>query len=216
MRHAFLIALMLSAPIAANATTIVDGGFEAKGAATPVADYCYDGFATGGGPACAASPWVGGGVIISGSAAWGGSLSPSGSYHGFVQGTSTLSQSFTATENGSAVITWLAANRQNFGGTQTYSVSIFDGASTTNFGSFTNSSGTFLGQTTSSFAITNGTNYTLSFTGIPAGDNTAFIDNVAVAVTTSAVPEPSTWALLLAGFGLIGFSARRRRAAVAA
>jgi hypothetical protein len=30
------------------------------------------------------------------------------------------------------------------------------------------------------------------------------------------VPEPATWAMLIAGFGLVGFAARRRRTAVAA
>lgn len=34
--------------------------------------------------------------------------------------------------------------------------------------------------------------------------------------TVTAVPEPSTWAMLFAGFGLVGFAARRRRSAVAA
>ena len=29
-----------------------------------------------------------------------------------------------------------------------------------------------------------------------------------------AVPEPATWAMLLSGFGLVGFAARRRRAAL--
>lgn len=32
----------------------------------------------------------------------------------------------------------------------------------------------------------------------------------------TAVPEPATWAMLLTGFGLVGFAARRRRAVVAA
>lgn len=31
----------------------------------------------------------------------------------------------------------------------------------------------------------------------------------------AAVPEPSTWALLAAGFGLVGFGLRRRRSVVA-
>ena len=48
----------------------------------------------------------------------------------------------------------------------------------------------------------------LSFSGI--GGNPEFsIDNV---TTTAAVPEPGTYALLLAGLGAIGFVARRRRA----
>lgn len=32
----------------------------------------------------------------------------------------------------------------------------------------------------------------------------------------TAVPEPKSWAMLLTGFGLVGFAARRRRVAVAA
>ena len=39
------------------------------------------------------------------------------------------------------------------------------------------------------------------------------LDNVAVADTgVAAVPEPGTWGMMLAGFGMIGFAARRRRA----
>jgi hypothetical protein len=42
-------------------------------------------------------------------------------------------------------------------------------------------------------------------------DTNAFeIDNI---VVNSAVPEPATWAMMLLGFGAIGFSMRRRRAA---
>jgi hypothetical protein len=33
---------------------------------------------------------------------------------------------------------------------------------------------------------------------------------------TASVPEPTSWAMLLAGFGLVGFAARRRRITVAA
>lgn len=39
-------------------------------------------------------------------------------------------------------------------------------------------------------------------------------DNANIGVT--AVPEPASWALLIAGFGLVGAAARRRRPAVAA
>ena len=37
-----------------------------------------------------------------------------------------------------------------------------------------------------------------------------------VTFTPDAVPEPATWAMLLAGFGAVGFAARRRRSGVVA
>ena len=70
-----------------------------------------------------------------------------------------------------------------------------------------------------------------SFIDLPAGDYSVFVggaDYVAQELTNpdvmsryglsgslavSAVPEPETWAMLLAGFGLIGAMARRRRSA---
>jgi hypothetical protein len=36
------------------------------------------------------------------------------------------------------------------------------------------------------------------------------LDNVLVTQTTAAIPEPATWAMLIAGFGLVGAAARRR------
>jgi hypothetical protein len=41
----------------------------------------------------------------------------------------------------------------------------------------------------------------------PDGDYDDFI----VRATVTGVPEPATWAMLIAGFGLVGFAARRRR-----
>ena len=41
----------------------------------------------------------------------------------------------------------------------------------------------------------------------------AVIDDVFLTV---AVPEPATWAMLLIGFGMVGFAARRRNRALAA
>jgi|SRR5471030_277543 len=66
------------------------------------------------------------------------------------------------------------------------------------------------------------TNYTFNFTttgGLQAltfssvggdGWSGAVLDNVSV---TAAVPEPETYAMMLAGLGLVGFIARRRKAA---
>ena len=39
--------------------------------------------------------------------------------------------------------------------------------------------------------------------------------NFEVAATTPAVPEPATWAMMIAGFGLVGATMRRRKASVA-
>lgn len=36
------------------------------------------------------------------------------------------------------------------------------------------------------------------------------IDNV-TGVGQGVIPEPATWAMMIAGFGLVGFAARRRR-----
>jgi hypothetical protein len=49
--------------------------------------------------------------------------------------------------------------------------------------------------------------------GTTSGDNVGpVLDNVLV----SQVPEPATWAMLIAGFGLVGFAARRQRKLAAA
>lgn len=51
---------------------------------------------------------------------------------------------------------------------------------------------------------------TLSFASKPSAGNFygAVLDSVSV---SAAVPEPATWALMLVGFGAIGFGMRRRR-----
>jgi len=46
--------------------------------------------------------------------------------------------------------------------------------------------------------------------GIPQ-NRTFIFDAVGQLVIPSAVPEPSTWAMMLLGFGAIGFSMRRKR-----
>ena len=58
---------------------------------------------------------------------------------------------------------------------------------------------------------TTGGNLTFSALGTSDGLG-GYLDSI----TISSVPEASTWAMLIAGFGLVGFAARRRKAAVAA
>lgn len=57
-----------------------------------------------------------------------------------------------------------------------------------------------------------GSPMTLAFTNT-VGDSNAgvFLDGVSI----SAVPEPSTWAMFILGFGIVGAAARRRRRPVA-
>ncbi len=52
----------------------------------------------------------------------------------------------------------------------------------------------------------------ISFTGTAFGDGVDFDDAAYGSLrVAAAVPEPSTWAMMLLGFGAIGFSIRRRR-----
>lgn len=72
------------------------------------------------------------------------------------------------------------------------------------------------------------TSHTVSFTATDAGTFKVYfrsystdgigplLDNVGVDVTSGGVPEPASWALMIAGFGLAGAALRRRRSAVAA
>ncbi len=53
----------------------------------------------------------------------------------------------------------------------------------------------------------------LTFSAIGNSDGVGgYLDDI----TISAVPEPATWGLMIAGFGMVGFAARRRRTVVAA
>lgn len=67
-----------------------------------------------------------------------------------------------------------------------------------------------MGWVTKSFSfVADSSTSTLRFTGSPS--NTyygAALDNVSV---TAAVPEPETYAMLIAGLGLLGFAARRKQ-----
>lgn len=52
--------------------------------------------------------------------------------------------------------------------------------------------------------------YTLNIQGTPGTQNGSLSGNVAFSAI-AAVPEPGTWAMMLLGFGAIGFSMRRTR-----
>jgi hypothetical protein len=58
--------------------------------------------------------------------------------------------------------------------------------------------------------LTAGTLYRLTYTG-----NLTTAGNISGNATFTAVPEPATWAMMLLGFGGIGFAMRRRRRGLA-
>lgn len=60
------------------------------------------------------------------------------------------------------------------------------------------------------FAVGAGT-FTLSIAGTPGSQNGSLGGTVSFRSVAAAVPEPGTWAMMLVGFGAIGFSMRRRR-----
>lgn len=59
------------------------------------------------------------------------------------------------------------------------------------------------------------TSHLLSFGQVGLTEASPIIDNIVISTVGGAVPEPTSWAMLLAGFGLVGFAARRRRAIAA-
>jgi hypothetical protein len=116
--------------------------------------------------------------------------------------TGLFSKSFVATAGMTYTATFeLAGNHRGYGD-DTVAVN-FGSAS----GSYTLSSGDAFGSHTLTFtAVTNGA-FSLSFKNSGGDYVGGLLDNVSV----TAVPEPSTYAMLLGGLSLLGVAARRRR-----
>ncbi|MGI4880492.1 MAG: FxDxF family PEP-CTERM protein [Janthinobacterium lividum] len=64
------------------------------------------------------------------------------------------------------------------------------------------------------YTFTAGDSYTIAYTGTVGGKPASVGSSITFAL--AAVPEPASWALMVAGFGLVGFAARRRTTTVAA
>jgi hypothetical protein len=81
-----------------------------------------------------------------------------------------------------------------------------------NGGSIATLTGSSTWQTSKSTFIGTGSPVTFAITETVGGNSGGVVlDNVSV-----AVPEPASWVMMIAGFGLVGFAARRRAAALAA
>ena len=99
------------------------------------------------------------------------------------------------------MVSWLAGGRTNYSGPVNYTVSLGDQIY---------SGGLAQAQpftATSALVTLAAGTYALTFSAYTeGGDNSALIDKVSIA----AVPEPATWGLMIAGFGMIGATMRRR------
>ena len=98
---------------------------------------------------------------------------------------------------------WLAGNQRFNQGTESVNVHFGGVNQTFNLTSYLDPFNTF----SLIFTPTETNRYSFGFTTNSNDNVGALLDNVSV----TAVPEPETYALMLAGLGLIGFSARRRK-----
>lgn len=213
-----ILALSAHAQVATPTNLLFNGDFGANGATAY--SYCYM-----NGSDCEAPGWTGvqpsegGGAVVIGtySSAWGwpgylddSLLNPYQSTGVFVAGLQSkgsLSQTVTLGA-GSYKLSWMDGNRNNYGVDQSYAVS-FNGLQLGN--AFDTNKQTGWQAREVSFTLAAGATGALTFQGLNAKDATAFIDNVSL-VQTSAVPEPESYALALAGLAVVGQIARRRRA----
>ena len=131
------------------------------------------------------SPWTfmgPAGVAGNGSAFTSGNTpAPSGTQVAFIQGTGSVSQSITLAA-GSYTVSFTAAQRANFqASNQTIGV-LIDGMP---IEWFTPSGPSYTTQTTHSFTVATSGPHTITFVGLNpnGGDNTAFIDQVLIALT---------------------------------
>lgn len=159
--------------VAPAANPLTDGSFETPALST--SQYVYSDVG---------SAWTFGGALVNatGSSLWYGGTAPSGvdgNQFLSLQGSSALSQSFTATAS-SMTLSWLAAGRPNYGaigGAQTYAVKL-DGTTITT--ASTQDGSGFRTNSAALTGLTAGQSYTLTFQGMAASDQTAFIDRVSL------------------------------------
>ena len=214
-------ALLVGTVSASHANLITNGDFEnpalnstssfGSTAYQPpgITNYVYPGLT--GAALLASWTYNGGAGLIDtsqGFNAWYQNTSPSGFsgvQYAFVQSTGTLLQTFTSALGGLTTISWLEGSRPDLGsvnGNESYQVLLNGTQIYTN----TTSSGQNFLSISAIGTLLSGAN-TLEFVGLSQNDSTVFLDNVSVA----AVPEASTWVMIILGFAGLGFVTHRRR-----
>jgi hypothetical protein len=207
-KSVILATALLSAGSTFAATNLISNGDFSQNS-VPVGDY---GYANGFHAPVSAVSWdfVGVTGIENQSSAWSPFAAAQTAafiqyYGGFQDNSSSISQTFASTSSAFNV-SFDLAGRPGYG---TESINVFingvavgSNVSTSTTDAYTHFSFNVTGMT--------GNTHTLSFQGgnASAYDSAVFLDNVAV----TAVPEPETYALLLAGMGLIGGVLKRRKA----
>jgi hypothetical protein len=194
----FLVAsifTLASASVFAASPSLSNGSFESNSVG---GGYAYGNVAAGW-------SFTGGSGVSSNGTAWRGTTS-SGSHFAFLQNTASISQSFVSTSAFNYTFFFDTALRAFYNAGQRVVVQL----NGNQIGAFTPTT-SWSSVSVSALNVGAGT-HTLSFLGTNpthASDTSAFIDNVSISV--SPVPEPETYALMLAGLGLMGSLARRRK-----
>lgn len=229
MKYALLAAALFAAPAFAATNLVVNGDFEA-GNAGFTSQYVY----------APSSPTAGlpeGVYLVDTNAAnvhpswfsFGDHTSGRGNYLIVNGSTSTLAgdarvaweQTIAVTANTKYFFEAFAANtccNAGFGGSiapSNLTFEVFDGTTTTTLDTFTTNPaqpGVWVGLSNS---FTSGAAGALTLriinSNLAASGNDFAVDDISFA-TGSTVPEASTWAMLILGFGLVGVAARRRNA----
>jgi hypothetical protein len=172
-------------------TTFIDQVSLAQTSAASIADPSFEQVSVGAGHFLydpTGSPWTfSGGAGISGNSSGftaGNPPAPDGTQVAFLQQTSSFSQTTTGWAAGSYVITFEAAQRGNHQASRQDFNVLVDG---TVVDSFTPSGTSYQSYATAAFTVTAGS-HTIAFQGLDSagGDNTAFIDEVALAQASAA------------------------------
>lgn len=211
--------LLVTFGMAANAavTPLTNGSFEVNDVGTSQYKYA-PGYTANGLPWFAsnvtATGWsfTGASGVASNNSAFSGTAS-AGTYYGFLQNVSSISQTFTASSSSTESLSFDLLARAYGGTAQVVTVSLAAQGGPTLYSWTGSGNSTSTYETISSvnpISLTSGTSYVLTLSGSTSGgDTTAFVDNVTL-TPLAAVPEPETYAMMLAGLGFVGFIAKRR------